>query len=125
MRVSRAHPPLGSFPLSGVPSAMPTMSFRVPAGLPDSVAGDLLRSSVAGGHDRAPTATRCQIVDDRLVLERDLGESGPAYVPWPVSRAGHLVTPTTTLMFRDRPYRLVPELARGKLNQVRNQYAEW
>ena len=28
-------------------------------------------------------------------------------------------------MFRDRPYDLVVELARGKLNQVRNQYADW
>jgi hypothetical protein len=104
---------------------MPTMSFRVPAGLSGPVADDLLKSSVAGGHDRAPTPTRSDLADDLLVLERDLGESGPAYIPWPVPRAGHLMTPTTTLMFRDRPYRLVTELARGKLNQVRNQYADW
>ena len=28
-------------------------------------------------------------------------------------------------MFRDRPYQLLAELARGKINQVRNQYADW
>jgi hypothetical protein len=109
----------------GVPSAMHTMSFRVPTDLSESAAEDLLRSSVAGGHDRAPTATRTDLRDGHLVLSRELGESGPVYVPWPVPRAGRLVTPTTTLMFRDRPYELVGELARGKVNQVRNQYADW
>ena len=104
---------------------MHTMSFRVPAGLPGPVAEDLLRSAVAGGHDRAPTPTRCELRDGLLVLGRDLAESGPAYIPWPVPRAGHVVTPTTTLMFRDRPYHLATELARGKVNQVRNQYADW
>jgi hypothetical protein len=104
---------------------MHTMTFRVPAGLPDPVAEDLLKAAVAGGHDRAPTPSRTELSDGQLVLSRDLGESGPVYVPWPVPRAGRVVTPTTSLMFRDRPYELVAELARGKVNQVRNQYAEW
>ena len=104
---------------------MPTMSFRVPADLPGPAAADLLRSAVAGGHDRAPTPTRCDLRDGHLVLTRDLGESGPVYIPWPVPRTGRLVTPTTSLMFRDRPYELAIELARGKVNQVRNQYADW
>src|SRR5437764_15139674 len=104
---------------------MPTMTFRVPADLPEPVLADLRRSSVAGGHDRAPTPTRAEVRDGHLVLARDLGESGPAYVPWPVPRVGRVVTPTTTLMFRDRPYDLTAELARGKVNQVRTQYAAW
>src|SRR4051812_14995730 len=104
---------------------MHTMRFRVPADLAESATRDLLGSSVAGGHDRAPTPTQCAIEGDQLVLRRDLSESGPAYVRWPIPRLGNLVTPTTTLMFRDRPYPLVAELARGKINQVRNQYAEW
>lgn len=104
---------------------MHTMSFRVPAGLPEPVATDLLRSSVAGGHDRAPTATNCDLRDGYLLLSREVNESGPAYIPWDVPRAGRLMTPTTTLMFREKPYHLVAELARGKINQVRNQYADW
>ena len=28
-------------------------------------------------------------------------------------------------MVRDRPYQMAAELARGKINQVRNQYADW
>jgi hypothetical protein len=104
---------------------MPTMTFRVPADLLEPVLADLRRAAVAGGHDRAPTPTRCEIRDGHLVLTRELGESGPVYVPWPVARAGRLVTPTASLMFRDRPYELAVELARGKVNQVRNQYADW
>ena len=64
---------------------MPSMSFRVPAGLAPSAAADLLRSSVGGGHDRAPTATRAELRDGHLVLTRDAAESGPVYVPWPVA----------------------------------------
>src|ERR1043165_7712733 len=97
---------------------MPTMTSRVPADLPEPVLADLRRSAVAGGHDRAPTPTRAEVRDGHLVLTRELGESGPVYVPWPVPRAGRLVTPTASLMFRDRPYELVVELARGKVNQV-------
>ncbi|HKB03177.1 MAG TPA: endo-1,4-beta-xylanase [Gemmataceae bacterium] len=104
---------------------MPTMSFRLPAGLPESLSADLLHSSVAGGHDRAPTATRCELRDDHLVLTRDINESGPVYVPWDVPGLGRVVNTTTTLMFRDRPYDLAVELARGKVNQVRNQYSDW
>lgn len=104
---------------------MPTMSFRVPAGLPQSLLDDLLQSSVAGGHDRAPTATRCELRDGHLVLTREINESGPAYVPWEIANIGRVVNTTTTLMFRERPYDLAVELARGKVNQVRNQYSDW
>ena len=81
------------------------------------------RPSLAGMTVRR--RTRSEIRDDLLILERDVNESGPAYIPWEVPRAGRIVVPTTTLMSRDRPYRLTAELARGKINQVRNQYADW
>ena len=104
---------------------MPTISFRVPADLPEPVANDLLRSSIAGGHDRAPTPTQCELRNSHLFLTREINESGPSYIPWEVPGKGRFVCTTTSLMFRERPYDLVVELARGKLNQVRNQYAEW
>ena len=104
---------------------MPTMSFRVPAGLPPPVVDELPLSSLAGGHDRAPTLTEVQLRDGNLELAREINESAPANVPGEIARAGRLITPTTTLMFRDRPYQLAVERARGKINQVRNQYAEW
>ena len=36
-----------------------------------------------------------------------------------------MLTSTATLRSREEPYRLLVELARGKLNQVRNQLTEW
>src|SRR5262245_52416905 len=119
-----AYPPSGSFSVGDSP-AMHTMTFRVPADIPQSLPDDLLHSSIAGGHDRATTPTRCELRDGVLVLEREIHESSPAYLPWEIPRAGRLMVPTTTLMSRDRPYPLVTELARGKINQVRNQYADW
>lgn len=104
---------------------MPTLSFRVPANLPGPVIHDLLRSAIAGGHDRAPTSTQCELRDEQLFLTREINESSAAYIPWEVRGKGRFVFTTTTLMFRERPYDLVIELARGKLNQVRNQYADW
>lgn len=104
---------------------MPTMSFRVPANLPEPVAHDLLRSSIAGGHDRAPTPTQCELRSDHLFLTCEINDNGPSYMPWEITGRGRFVITTTTLMFRERPYDLVVELARGKINQVRNQYADW
>jgi hypothetical protein len=62
---------------------------------------------------------------DRLILTREQNESGYLVIPWPVEPFGTLVVSSTTLRERDEPYRLVLELARGKLNQVRTQAAEW
>ena len=42
-----------------------------------------------------------------------------------VGPLGALVTATSTLRERAEPYNLLLELARGKLNQVRSQSAEW
>jgi hypothetical protein len=62
---------------------------------------------------------------DRLVAARGSGDSGFLQLPWPVGRGGVLTASTATLRERDEPYDLVLELARGKLNQVRNQTADW
>ena len=45
--------------------------------------------------------------------------------PGPSDSSALLVTATSTLRETDEPYRLLIELARGKLNQVRSQTAEW
>lgn len=104
---------------------MHSMSFRVPAGRPPALADARRRAALSYGHDRAPSPTRRDFRDPHLVLARDINESSPAFLPWDVPGAGRLMTPTATLMFRDRPYHLLAELVRGKLNEVRNQYADW
>ena len=60
-----------------------------------------------------------------LVVEREVSESGCLYVPWCVDGYGELVLSTASLMERTRPYHLPVELARGTLNRLRNQLADW
>ncbi len=104
---------------------MGRMLFQLPPGLSDSAVDALPDSYVAGGHDRAPTLTAAAVRDGRLTLDRDAGESGPVWVPWDVPGYGRLITATGGLMERPKPYHLPLELTRGKLNSVRNQYADW
>ncbi|AMV26530.1 hypothetical protein VT84_19175 [Gemmata sp. SH-PL17] len=106
---------------------MGSMSFLLPNPLPGTAAAMLGEACVAsvGYHDLTPGPTTVEITDGRLVLTRKQNESGYLFVPWPVEPFGTLVVGTTTLRERDEPYRLLVELARGKLNQVRTQTAEW
>ncbi|MGE0756825.1 MAG: endo-1,4-beta-xylanase [Pirellulaceae bacterium] len=60
-----------------------------------------------------------------FILQRDASDSGNLYIPWCVEGFHELVLSTGSLMERDRPYRLPLELARGTVNRIRNQVAEW
>jgi hypothetical protein len=56
---------------------------------------------------------------------RETSESGRLFVPWPIAGYGTPIVGTATLAERPTPYVLPLELARGKLNDVRNQEADW
>jgi hypothetical protein len=101
------------------------MTFLLPPGLPADAVQELARASVAGGPDGMPYPTRVNIEPDRLVLHRAVEESGYLAVPWAVEGAGRLMTGSPTLMERSQPYQIRVELARGKVNQLRNQAADW
>lgn len=73
----------------------------------------------------APTPGLVSIENGRLSIFRNISESGYLLVPWPIPSIGSIVTTTSTLRESEDPYRLLVELARGKLNQVRCQAAEW
>ena len=60
-----------------------------------------------------------------MICHRDTNESGRLFVPWPVEGFGTPIVGTATLAERTEPYNLAVELARGKLNDVRNQLADW
>jgi hypothetical protein len=102
---------------------MGTMTFQLPAGLPAASARELERTCVAGGPDNMPWPTVVRVEGDRLTVTRGVDESGYLVVPWDV--AGRLMGTTATLMERPGPYDLLVELARGKVNQVRCQAADW
>jgi len=60
-----------------------------------------------------------------FILERSEEESGNLYFPWQVDGFGELTLATASLMERSEQYRLDLELARGVVNRLRNQVAEW
>jgi hypothetical protein len=101
------------------------MTFQLPAGLAAAVLEDLTRGCVAGGPDNMPWPTEVEVTPDRLTVRRSVDESGYLVVPWEVDGAGRLMGSTATLMERPAPYHLQVEQARGKVNQVRCQSADW
>jgi hypothetical protein len=108
-----------------VDEPMATMIFELPPNLPADCAQELDRASVAGGQDGMPYPTHAKVEDGRLLLMRDVEESGSLLAPWQVDGLGRFMVSSATLMERPAPYNLVLELARGKINQVRCQAADW
>jgi hypothetical protein len=104
---------------------MGTMTFQLPLGLPADSAKELERTCVAGGPDNMPWPTELRLKPDVLAASRSVDESGYLVVPWSVDQVGRLMGTTATLMERSVPYNLLVELARGKVNQLRCQAADW
>ena len=104
---------------------MGMMTFQLPAELSADAVRDLERACVAGGPDNMPWPTDLKRLDGKLTVRKAVDESGFFLAPWPVEQVGRLMTSSATLMERTTPYDLLTELARGKVNQVRNQAADW
>ncbi len=104
---------------------MGTMTFDLPACLPEDAQAALERASVAGGQDNMPYPTQVQFDNGRMILTRTVDESGCLLAPWSVNGAGRLMVSSATLMERRTPYQFALELARGKVNQIRGQVSDW
>lgn len=102
---------------------MGVMRFLVhpPSRITEEVAGQIYMT----GLDRVPWLARVQLNSEGFTIERSVGDSGNIHVPWNVPGHGLTTVSTGSLMERERPYHLEVELARGKVNQVRSQLAEW
>src|SRR5947207_4012266 len=100
---------------------MGSISFLLPDPLPEAARETLPTATFAvpgstGEYEQDPMPASVEVRDGRLVVSRGLSESGYLLVPWPVGPLGTLVAATSTLRETDEPYRLLVELARGKLN---------
>jgi hypothetical protein len=104
---------------------MGTLQFTLPDGLNGRACDELRHGFISGGQDNMPFLTDVQLQPGQLRLKRKEDESGSAALPWVVEKWGTLLTTTGTLIERPAPYPLVLELARGKINQVRNQASDW
>lgn len=104
---------------------MPTGCLRMLIPQPSGLAPSTAERAYMSGYDQIPWPCRVRLTAHELVVERAVTDSGRLNIPWRVAGHGEVICSTGTLMERERPYHLVVELARGKINQVRNQLAEW
>jgi hypothetical protein len=103
---------------------MGELKFRVtPPDLVNRLPG--LKRAYVTGLDRTPGRMTVQLKPGLMICRRESPESGRLHVAWPVEGRGTLMLNTATLPDRDEPYDLAVELARGRLNDVRNQLADW
>lgn len=103
---------------------MGVLKFQVTSPDPASRLPDLRKAYVTG-LDRTPGRLAVEFRQGVLTCHREANESGRLFVPWPVEGFGTPIVGTATLVERREPYNLTVELARGKLNDVRNQLADW
>lgn len=80
---------------------------------------------MAGGPDNSPWPTALDLSPEQLRVGRAVDESGFLIVPWTIDGRGRMMGTSATLIERTRPYNLLVELARGKVNQVRCQAFDW
>jgi hypothetical protein len=103
---------------------MGVLKFQLTSPDPASGLADLRKAYVTG-LDRTPSRLSVELRPGMLLCHRETSESGRLFVPWPVAGHGTPIIGTATLSERREPYNLAVELARGKLNDVRNQLADW
>ncbi len=103
---------------------MGVMKFRLPPNEPVQRASDYRRAYITG-LDRTPGRVGVELRNGMMNCARESTESGRLFVPWPVQGHGTPIIGTATLADRAAPYVLAVELARGKLNDIRNQLADW
>lgn len=103
---------------------MGVLKFRLTSPAPVTRATELRKAYVTG-LDRTPSRLNTEIRNGLLTCYRESNESGRLFVPWPIEGFGVPIVGTATLAERSEPYNLAVELARGKLNEVRNQLADW
>lgn len=103
---------------------MGVLKFRINAPDPTSRLPELRKAYITG-LDRTPERLSVEVRPGLMVCHRESPESGRLSVPWKVDGFGTPVLATATLAERTEPYDLAVELARGKLNDVRNQAADW
>jgi hypothetical protein len=113
------------FPSRASRRTMGLLQFQLPETLPIGGQAALEQLRFVAGYDRTPFPTTMRRQGHSLEITHDLSESGYICAPWPIPDAGFPVTVTATLRERPESYRLLTELARGKLNQIRNAAEEW
>lgn len=104
---------------------MGNISFNIPDSIDKTWENELLKSYFSGGPDSMPFFSSVSTNKNILSLKKEEHDSCFLNIPWNIGSQGIFISPTSTLPLSDSPYSLVTELARGKVNQFRNFYADW
>lgn len=102
---------------------MGLIRFLVPP--PSNLSAQAHERAFATGIDQVPWRCEIRRVGDEIQITRAVNESGNFHLPWLVPDRGELMLQTCTLVERAEPYLFAVELARGKVNHLRNQAADW
>ncbi len=103
---------------------MGVMKFKLPSNEAAQRLPEYRRAYITG-LDRTPGRLAVELRNGLMTCVRDTPESGRLFVPWPIEGHGTPIVGTATLAERVLPYTLAVELARGKLNDIRNQVSDW
>ncbi|MBA2225677.1 MAG: hypothetical protein N3E46_08875 [Gemmataceae bacterium] len=118
-----------SFQRGVVPGVMGELSLLLPQSLPPQAQAVLSHAAFAVSYDLSlipiPLPSRAVLQDGCLKLQHNFQESGHVLVPWKVSAADCRVLESASLCSRLHPYRLLLELARGELHQLRQYVEDW
>ncbi len=77
------------------------------------------------GIEGVPWFTHSRLDAGRLIVQREIDDSGKLFVPWPIAGQGVMMQSTCSLRPATKPYSLPLELARGACFGVRNQSDIW
>ncbi|MGV3486005.1 MAG: endo-1,4-beta-xylanase, partial [Planctomycetaceae bacterium] len=91
----------------------------------DQWARSIWSSAYICGIEGVPWHTTTRLEGNRLIVQRDIDESGKLYLPWPIEGHGPMMQSTCSLRPSTEPYPLLLELARGACYNVRSQSDVW
>lgn len=104
---------------------MGQMRFLVP--FAEQLPEEAVERAYLAGMEGIPWRSRNSwtVPNSQFVIDRGTSDSGNLFVPWKLPGGGEVCLSTASLMERPEPYHLPLELARGTLNRLRNQAADW
>lgn len=102
---------------------MGDLLFKVPTSLAEQ--SQIWETSYITGIDGIPWQSHHNIRGDQFSIGRQIDESGKVTLALPTETHGTVALSTTSLRISGREYDLLIELARGTVDRVRTQTAEW
>lgn len=85
----------------------------------------VVKDAYVAGLDGVPWKSHNTFEDGELIVDRHVNDSGATNLIWEVEGADPIALCTSSLMEREESYDLAIEVARGTLNRLRNQLANW